>query len=87
MTEQTPEARLAGDPISQVLMGDPVYRAKMRELGRRPSEDPADCTCVYSCADDPATACSLSGVWHVHPDTGSGVFGPCPVHPEAPGDL
>lgn len=51
--------------------------------------DIADCTCVYSCADDPATACSLSGEWHVHPDSRSfpGTFGPCPVHPDAPGDI
>lgn len=27
----------------------------------------ADCTCLYSCADDPREACSLSGEWHVHP--------------------
>lgn len=46
----------------------------------------ADCLCVMSCADDPAMACSLSGVWHTHPDDGSGTFGPCPVHPDAPGD-
>ena len=39
------------------------------------------CTCVYSCADDPATACSLSGEFHVHPDSGE-----CPLHPDAPGD-
>lgn len=38
------------------------------------------CECVFSCADDPATACSLSGDWHVHPGE------PCPVHPDAPGD-
>jgi hypothetical protein len=42
----------------------------------------ADCTCVFSCADDPATACSLSGQFHVHPESGA-----CPLHPEAPGDL
>jgi hypothetical protein len=47
----------------------------------------AECTCVISCSDDPATACSLSGINHVHPDEGSGIFGPCPVHPDAPGDL
>jgi hypothetical protein len=45
------------------------------------------CTCVYSCADDPPTACSLSGEWHVHPDDGRGLFGACPEHPDAPGDL
>lgn len=50
---------------------------------------PADyeCRCVVSCADDPATACSLSGEPHVHPDNGTDTFGRCPVHPDAPGDL
>lgn len=46
-----------------------------------------DCRCVVSCADDPTTACSLSGESHVHPDDGSGLFGVCPDHPDAPGDL
>jgi hypothetical protein len=50
-------------------------------------DEAADCECVFSCADDPATACSLSGTWHVHPLMGSGIFGPCPAHPDAPGDL
>lgn len=49
--------------------------------------DMGDCTCLYSCADDPAEACSLSGDWHVHPQDARGVTGPCPVHPDAPGDL
>lgn len=38
------------------------------------------CECVKDCAQDPPTACSLSGEWHVHPGE------PCPVHPDAPGD-
>lgn len=46
----------------------------------------ATCTCVESCADDPATACDLSGQMHVHPEV-AGEFGPCPVHPNALGDL
>ena len=41
-----------------------------------------ECACVFSCADDRPTACSLSGQFHVHPE-----LGPCPVHPDAPGDL
>lgn len=49
--------------------------------------DVVDCVCVVSCVDDPATSCSLSGEMHVHPDDGRGVFGACPVHPDAPGDL
>jgi hypothetical protein len=40
----------------------------------------AECTCYHTCAEDPETACSLSGEWHVHPGE------PCPVHPDAPGD-
>lgn len=42
--------------------------------------EPAQCTCYHTCAEDPRTACSLSGTWHVHPGE------PCPVHPEAEGD-
>jgi hypothetical protein len=42
--------------------------------------DAAGCTCIHTCAEDPPTACSLSGDWHVHPGE------PCPVHPDAPGD-
>lgn len=46
----------------------------------------AACVCVENCAEHPPTACSLSGTLHVHPDDGSGTFGPCPIHPDAPGD-
>lgn len=47
-----------------------------------------ECTCIEHCNEDPKTACSLSGIPHVHPETpGSpGITGPCPVHPERPGD-
>lgn len=51
------------------------------------SKAPLGCRCVFSCADDPPTMCSLSGQWHVHPDAGNDIFGPCPEHPDAPGDL
>ncbi|MFD9190317.1 hypothetical protein ACFWCA_19065 [Streptomyces phaeochromogenes] len=46
------------------------------------------CLCVVSCDEDPATACSLSGQQHVHPAIPGhpGAYGPCPVHPDAPGD-
>jgi hypothetical protein len=44
------------------------------------AKDAADCQCIFSCADDPQTMCSLSGEFHVHPEW------PCPVHPDAPGD-
>ncbi|SHU66420.1 Uncharacterised protein [Mycobacteroides abscessus subsp. abscessus] len=49
----------------------------------------AECTCIYDCSNDHASRCSLSGSWHVHPDDPqtSGVFGPCPIHPDAPGDI
>lgn len=50
----------------------------------RRSDD--ECRCVFSCADDPPTACHLSGQWHTHPDEEGG-FGPCPAHPDAPGDV
>lgn len=51
--------------------------------------DTGDCRCVHTCAEDPATACSHSGEWHVHPDPypGADLYGPCPVHPDAPGDV
>lgn len=54
-----------------------------------PAPNPLDdmCRCVTSCEEDPDTACSLSGQPHVHPDDGSDTFGPCPAHPDAPGDL
>jgi hypothetical protein len=42
--------------------------------------DISACACVFSCADDPETACSLSGDFHVHAGD------PCLVHPDAPGD-
>lgn len=55
-------------------------------LRARSLENIEDCTCVEYCDEDPRTACSLSGIPHVHPDNGSGTFGPCPVHPDRPGD-
>ncbi len=49
----------------------------------------AECTCVYDCANDPATMCALSGDWHVHPADPQwpNIFGPCPIHLDAPGDV
>jgi hypothetical protein len=91
----------AGDGTQRVIEADAI-RALIGYVGQRDgtlslhldgtgkierSDDWTDCVCVVSCADDPPTACSLSGEPHVHPDDGSGIFGPCPVHPEAPGDL
>ncbi|BDM70165.1 hypothetical protein HEK616_36520 [Streptomyces nigrescens] len=46
-----------------------------------------DCTCVEFCDEDPKTACGLSGRRHVHPASQGAGFGPCPAHPDAPGDL
>jgi hypothetical protein len=58
----------------------PIHRLRVLDIG--------DCTCLYSCGDDPAEGCSLSGrEWHVHPQDRRGVTGPCPLHPDAPGDL
>lgn len=47
-----------------------------------------ECTCVEYCNQDPRTACRLSGTPHVHPADPShpGAYGPCPAHPERPGD-
>lgn len=47
-----------------------------------------DCTYEEHCNQSPKTACSLSGTPHTHPAiTGfPGVAGPCPVHPDRPGD-
>lgn len=61
---------------------DRIERYQRDTLVREVSE----CTCVTSCAEHPPTACSLSGIPHVHPDDGSGTFGPCPAHPDRPGD-
>lgn len=36
------------------------------------------CLCAYDCAADPATACGLSGTYHLHSEHGS-----CPTHPNA----
>jgi hypothetical protein len=56
----------------------PGILAWMKQHGGTSSA--AECTCTMDCQDDPPTACSLSGEWHVHPGE------PCPVHPDAPGD-
>lgn len=58
-----------------------------RSAGAAPAWDD-ECTCVINCAEDPRTACSLSGRRHVHPEIPGmpGVYGPCPEHPDAPGD-
>lgn len=60
--------------------------AKVRRLSAAAAVD--ECTCVTNCAEDPKTACSLSGRSHVHPAIPGfpGVYGPCPEHPDAPGD-
>ncbi|MEU2585255.1 hypothetical protein ABZ612_20305 [Streptomyces avermitilis] len=41
-----------------------------------------------SCDEDPATACGLSGQQHFHLAIPGrpGVYGPCPLHPDALGD-
>lgn len=55
----------------------------------RPAEEDLDeCPCVENCGEDPKTACSLSGVPHMHPEDPAhpGAYGECQVHPERPGD-
>lgn len=80
--------------VQRLLVGEATARAVHEHLR---SDDPQaarrallaeieNCTCVEYCDEHPPTACSLSGIPHVHPDDGSGTFGPCPVHPDRPGD-
>lgn len=82
--------RIAADLKNRA--GDPELHANLaasyERLGFGEDGYPIDdCTCVEFCDQDPRTACSLSGQRHVHPaSTGEG-FGPCPVHPDASGDL
>ncbi|MER6519986.1 hypothetical protein ABT246_24420 [Streptomyces sp. NPDC001553] len=74
--------------------GVPVRRVKQllarsaTAPGAQPAEASEECTCVLACAEDPKTSCSLSGQRHVHPAVPGrpGVCGPCPKHPDAPGD-
>lgn len=74
--------------------GVPVRRVKQLLAGSatapdaQPAEAPEECACVLTCAEDPKTSCSLSGQRHVHPAIPDrpGVYGPCPEHPDAPGD-
>lgn len=85
--ERITELEDARAPMRRTILD---LRAALRAA--RTLRDPADaparepiCECVKDCAQRPASACSLSGDWHVHPLT-EGIFGPCPVHPDAPGD-
>lgn len=57
-----------------------IREHQFRTLFNPPPAKPSKpaCECRYSCADDWATACSLSGEWHLHPGDS------CPVHPDAP---
>jgi hypothetical protein len=57
------------------MMSDRVLIVQLGELAELEV-----CTCYHSCAEDPASGCSLSGTWHVHAGE------PCPVHPDAAGD-
>ncbi|MFG2864695.1 hypothetical protein [Streptomyces sioyaensis] len=52
----------------------------------RSGADQDACTCVTNC-DEAKGGCSLAGRRHVHPRTRTGQYGPCPEHPDAPGDL
>ncbi|WP_404949104.1 3'-5' exoribonuclease [Streptomyces sp. ARC14] len=64
-------------------------RAYLRSALRPTSVPEDECTCVINCVEDPKSGCSLSGQRHVHPAVPGhpGVYGPCPEHPDAPGDL
>ena len=83
-----PEWRAALDELGRALelarQVDPAFPADKAA----PGENLDDCTCIEFCDEDPASACTLSGVPHVHPDDPKrpGAYGPCPVHPERPGD-
>jgi hypothetical protein len=98
-TEGTPDvATLAASIVHSVMWGlanasvDGIVSAAA-EVDRATAPEPLvkpkldECRCVVSCADDPATMCSLSGTHHVHPDDGSGAFGRCLLHPDSLGDL
>lgn len=61
--------------------------APSEESGHEALLGVCECTCVEFCDEDPSTACTLSGRRHVHPRTRTGQYGPCAVHPDAPGDL
>ena len=64
-------AKFAADRLDGIIQ---------REINKR-------CRCVEHCAEDPATACSLSGQPHVHPNDNTDTFGRCPMHPDVPGDV
>jgi hypothetical protein len=71
----------ANDHMATTWVRRGSFETEAERVSRETLErEKAECTCVHDCADDPATACSLSGEWHVHPEE------PCPVHPDAPGD-
>ncbi|MFL4491692.1 hypothetical protein ACJ6WD_10575 [Streptomyces sp. VTCC 41912] len=77
------------DVTEFVKLGSLLSR-ELRELRTvKPSEvlkEIDDCTCVEFCDEDPNSACSLSGIPHVHPAAQGLGFGPCPEHPDRPGD-
>lgn len=77
---------MAEDRVESRLYYDDFLRGAVKR--HREAIPEPECVCVVSCADDPPTACSLSGEPHVHPNRFPGdVFGACPAHPDAPGDL
>ncbi|MCG8971841.1 hypothetical protein [Streptomyces sp. CL12-4] len=79
--QHAPAIRALGEVAAQA---EQQYRTALIEWMSRDWT----CLCVVSCDEDPATACSLSGQEHVHPEIPGqpGVYGPCPLHPDAPGD-
>jgi hypothetical protein len=83
--EQMVDAR---DRLTALIDNPPAWTRAGRERATADAEDLDACTCIEFCDQDPATACSLSGTPHVHPEIPGhpGVYGPCPVHPNRPGD-
>lgn len=72
-----------GEPLAVAVLGLSAPAAKRvagLEARAVESRPPAACVCYHTCAEDPETACSLSGGFHVHAGE------PCSVHPDAPGD-
>ncbi|MFI5859271.1 hypothetical protein [Streptomyces parvulus] len=89
LIKEEPELAPLGTAWVRNLSKFGFRRFQMLNLVRRVQSAPdAECTCVINCAEDPKTACSLSGQRHVHPEIPGrpGVYGPCLEHPDAPGD-
>lgn len=76
-----PAIRALGETAA---LAEQQYRAALVEWITRDWS----CLCRVSCDEAPTTARSLSGQQRVHPEIPDqpGVYGSCPVHPDARGD-